>query len=106
LHSAAGEGGLRSLKQYVADLKPNQTEIYYLVGESAERVKSNPKLEAAREARMVADLAEGHYYCGDAEQAIVVANQAIEIAQDVRTIETASDLIVSQPMGAMANLVD
>ncbi len=45
--TTAGEG-LRSLKQYVADLKPNQTEIYYLVGESAERVKSNPKLEAAR----------------------------------------------------------
>ena len=40
----------RSLKQYVADLKPNQTEIYYLVGESAERLKSNPKLEAARRA--------------------------------------------------------
>jgi molecular chaperone HtpG len=39
---------LRSLKDYVADLKPNQTEIYYLVGESAERLKSNPKLEAAR----------------------------------------------------------
>ncbi|MBS0549288.1 MAG: molecular chaperone HtpG [Proteobacteria bacterium] len=39
---------LRSLKQYVADLKPNQTEIYYLVGESLDRLKSNPKLEAAR----------------------------------------------------------
>jgi molecular chaperone HtpG len=38
----------RSLKQYVADLKPNQTEIYYLVGESVERLKANPKLEAAR----------------------------------------------------------
>ena len=38
----------RSLKQYVADLKPNQTEIYYLVGESLERLKANPKLEAAR----------------------------------------------------------
>jgi molecular chaperone HtpG len=38
----------RSLKQYVADLKANQTEIYYLVGESAERLKANPKLEAAR----------------------------------------------------------
>ena len=38
----------RSLKDYVADLKPNQTEIYYLVGESADRLKSNPKLEAAR----------------------------------------------------------
>src|SRR5262249_39955847 len=41
-------GEMRSLKQYVADLKPNQTEIYYLVGESAERVKASPKLEAAR----------------------------------------------------------
>jgi molecular chaperone HtpG len=45
---ATTTGGARSLKQYVADLKPNQTEIYYLVGESAERLKSNPKLEAAR----------------------------------------------------------
>jgi molecular chaperone HtpG len=41
-------GTARSLKQYVADLKPNQTDIYYLVGESAERVKASPKLEAAR----------------------------------------------------------
>jgi molecular chaperone HtpG len=45
--TTAGDG-TRSLKQYVADLKPNQTEIYYLVGESAERLKANPKLEAAR----------------------------------------------------------
>jgi molecular chaperone HtpG len=45
--TTAGDGA-RSLKQYVADLKPNQTEIYYLVGESAERLKANPKLEAAR----------------------------------------------------------
>jgi molecular chaperone HtpG len=41
-------GKARTLKQYVADLKENQTEIYYLVGESADRLKSNPKLEAAR----------------------------------------------------------
>ena len=40
--------GPRSLEQYVADLKPNQTEIYYLVGDSAERLRSNPKLEATR----------------------------------------------------------
>jgi molecular chaperone HtpG len=38
----------RTLKQYVGDLKPNQTEIYYLAGDSAERLKSNPALEAAR----------------------------------------------------------
>jgi molecular chaperone HtpG len=44
--TVAGEP--RSLRQYVADLKPNQTEIYYLVGDSIERVQSNPALEAAR----------------------------------------------------------
>jgi molecular chaperone HtpG len=41
-------GTARSLQQYVADLKPNQTEIYYLVGDAVERLKSSPKLEAAR----------------------------------------------------------
>ena len=46
LTTTAGAG--RTLKDYVADLKPNQTEIYYLVGEGTERLKSNPKLEAAR----------------------------------------------------------
>jgi molecular chaperone HtpG len=40
-------GEMRSLKQYVVNLKPNQTEVYYLVGDSAERLKSNPKLESA-----------------------------------------------------------
>jgi molecular chaperone HtpG len=40
-------GKRRSLKQYVENLKPNQTEIYYLTGPSVERLKSNPKLESA-----------------------------------------------------------
>jgi molecular chaperone HtpG len=44
--TTAGSG--RSLKQYVSDLKANQSEIYYLVGDSLDRLKSNPKLEAAR----------------------------------------------------------
>ncbi|MEA2882941.1 MAG: molecular chaperone HtpG [Bradyrhizobium sp.] len=39
-------GEKRSLKQYVEDIKPNQTDIYYLVGDSIERLKSNPKLES------------------------------------------------------------
>ncbi|HEY0330392.1 MAG TPA: molecular chaperone HtpG [Rhodopseudomonas sp.] len=41
------KGENRTLKQYVEDLKENQTEIYYLVGDSIERLKSNPKLESA-----------------------------------------------------------
>ncbi|MCP3369120.1 molecular chaperone HtpG [Bradyrhizobium cajani] len=40
-------GEKRSLKDVIADFKPNQTEIYYLVGDSVERLKSNPRLEAA-----------------------------------------------------------
>jgi molecular chaperone HtpG len=40
-------GENRTLKQYVADIKPNQTEIYFLSGDSIERLKSNPKLESA-----------------------------------------------------------
>jgi molecular chaperone HtpG len=43
--STAGEN--RTLKQYVEAMKENQTEIYYLVGDSIERLKSNPKLESA-----------------------------------------------------------
>jgi molecular chaperone HtpG len=43
--TTAGEN--RSFKQYVADLKPNQTEVYFLVGDSIERLKSNPRLESA-----------------------------------------------------------
>jgi molecular chaperone HtpG len=41
-------GEKRSLKQYVEDFKSNQTEIYYLTGDSIERLKSNPKLESAK----------------------------------------------------------
>jgi molecular chaperone HtpG len=37
----------RSLKQYVADFRPNQTEVYFLIGDSIERLKSSPRLEAA-----------------------------------------------------------
>ena len=44
--TTAGEN--RSLKQYVEDIKSNQTEIYYLIGDSIERLKSNPKLESAK----------------------------------------------------------
>jgi molecular chaperone HtpG len=40
-------GENRSLKQYMADAKPNQTEVYFLAGDSLERLKSNPKLESA-----------------------------------------------------------
>jgi molecular chaperone HtpG len=40
-------GERRSLKQYAENLKPNQTEVYYLVGDSLDRLKSNPKLESA-----------------------------------------------------------
>ena len=39
----------RSLKQYLADAKPDQKHIYFLVGESATAVRSSPHLETLRE---------------------------------------------------------
>ncbi len=38
----------RSLKDYVAALKPNQTAIYYLAGDDIARLKSSPHLEGFR----------------------------------------------------------
>ncbi len=39
--------GWRSLKDYVAAMRPGQSEIYYLAGESVDRLKASPQLEAA-----------------------------------------------------------
>jgi molecular chaperone HtpG len=38
----------RSLKEYIAALKTNQTAIYYLAGDDIERLKSSPHLEGFR----------------------------------------------------------
>ena len=76
-------GKARSLKQYVADLKPNQTEIYYLVGESAERLKSNPKLEAAR-ARHRGAAAERSGRCVLDHDAARLRGQAAQVAEQGR----------------------
>jgi molecular chaperone HtpG len=40
--------GKRTLKDYVAALRPNQTAIYYLTGEDAKRLASSPQLEGFR----------------------------------------------------------
>jgi len=44
----ASGGAWRSLKDYVAALRPNQTAIYYLAGDDLERLKSSPQLEGFR----------------------------------------------------------
>ena len=41
------DGG-RTLAQYVADLRPNQTAVYYLVGDDIARLKTSPQLEGFR----------------------------------------------------------
>lgn len=45
--TASGEGW-RSLKDYVAALKANQTAIYYIVGDDAGRIANSPQLEGFR----------------------------------------------------------
>jgi molecular chaperone HtpG len=44
--STAG-AGWRSLKDYVAAMRPGQSEIYYLAGDNLDRLKASPQLEAA-----------------------------------------------------------
>jgi len=46
--TTASPDGWRSLKDYVAALKPNQTAIYYLAGDDMARLKSSPHLEGFR----------------------------------------------------------
>ncbi|MET3282289.1 HSP90 family molecular chaperone [Bradyrhizobium japonicum] len=78
-------GEKRSLKQVVADFKPNQTEIYYLVGDSIERLKSNPRLEAAtaRGHRGAAAVRSGR--CLLDLDADGVRGQAAEVAEPGRS---------------------
>ena len=44
---STADGGWRSLADYAGALKPGQTDIYYLTGDSLERLKASPQLEAA-----------------------------------------------------------
>ncbi len=46
--TAGSADGWRSLKDYVAALKTNQTAIYYLAGDDIGRLKSSPHLEGFR----------------------------------------------------------
>jgi molecular chaperone HtpG len=46
--STAESEGKRSLADYVAAMRPNQTAIYYLVGEGADRIAASPQLEGFR----------------------------------------------------------
>jgi molecular chaperone HtpG len=46
--TTSDSSGSRSLANYNSALRPNQTAIYYLVGESAERIAASPQLEGFR----------------------------------------------------------
>jgi molecular chaperone HtpG len=46
--TSASSGSWRSLKDYVASLKPNQTAIYYLAGDDLARLEASPHLEGFR----------------------------------------------------------
>jgi molecular chaperone HtpG len=46
--STKSEGETRTLKDYVADLRENQTAIYYIAGDDAKRLAASPQLEGFR----------------------------------------------------------
>ena len=47
-HTTSDGNGWRSLKDYVGALKPNQTAIYYIVGDDLARLEASPHLEGFR----------------------------------------------------------
>ncbi len=48
-YSSKSDGKLISLKDYLGRTKKSQDKIYYLTGESVEKIKSSPQLEAFKE---------------------------------------------------------
>ncbi|MGO4669491.1 molecular chaperone HtpG [Bosea sp. 2RAB26] len=46
--TTAASDGRRSLKDYVAALRENQTAIYYIAGDDADRIANSPQLEGFR----------------------------------------------------------
>ncbi|MDX7951409.1 molecular chaperone HtpG [Lichenihabitans sp. Uapishka_5] len=46
--SSTHPDGTRTLAGYVADLRPNQTAIYYILGDDAKRLAQSPQLEGFR----------------------------------------------------------
>ena len=46
--STKAEGKTRTLKDYVADLRENQTAIFYITGDDAKRLATSPQLEGFR----------------------------------------------------------
>ena len=47
-HTTKSSDTQRSLKEYIGALRDNQTTIYYLTGESLDKLKSSPQLEGYR----------------------------------------------------------
>jgi molecular chaperone HtpG len=47
-HTTSDNKGWRGLKDYVGALKPNQTAIYYIVGDDIARLEASPHLEGFR----------------------------------------------------------
>jgi molecular chaperone HtpG len=61
-------GGWRSLKDYAAGLKENQTAIYYVAGSDIDRIASSPQLEGFRargiEVLLLADQVDSFWVTG------------------------------------------
>ena len=78
--TTAGGETWRSLKDYVAALKPNQSTIYYLAGDDIERLKSSPHLEGfrARGIEVLLLSGSGRFLLGDIG-GLVRRRQAVQV---------------------------
>jgi molecular chaperone HtpG len=118
--SSAPQDAWRSLKEYVEAMRPGQTEIYYLAGDSLERLKASPQLEAATargvEVLLLSDPVDSFWttmtpmFDGKPLRSLTqgeVDLSAIPLAGDAKPEEPASDLsgLVAALKTALGNAV-
>ncbi|MBB5753417.1 molecular chaperone HtpG [Prosthecomicrobium pneumaticum] len=102
------KGTMRSLKDYVADLRPNQTEIYYALGADEKTILASPQLEGCRargvEVLLLADPVDAFWvrtalgYDGKPFRSVTQGSAALDAiprAEEAASTEAASDAAVA-----------
>ncbi|MEZ5910139.1 MAG: molecular chaperone HtpG [Hyphomicrobiaceae bacterium] len=109
--TTAGDGW-RSLKAYVADMKPGQSAIYYLAGDSQERLRSSPQLEACRargvEVLLLSDAIDHFWTVATpkyADKSLVSLSQAEVDLSEVPLVGEAGPAEAAAPVGDPEALV-
>ncbi|WP_336606175.1 molecular chaperone HtpG [Candidatus Rhodoblastus alkanivorans] len=108
--TTTSQDGTRTLADYVSALRPNQTAIYYLVGENAERIAASPQLEGFRargiEVLLLSDPVDAFWVQTAAGVDGKPFKSATQGAADIKTVELLDGAKKpDEPASAFADLI-